>query len=230
MPKVRFLAFYVLCLSLQADPKTESGDVKKISTAMGHLIGKNLQTLGLSLDFEAIVKGLKEAANGEPSPLSEEECAEAIALMQEEAVSKKTEENTTIAENFLKETALKPEVLSLVEGKILYSVQKKGTGDVVFSYNSPIVRYFGKTLSGKEIAVHEECMDLQEAAPVFRNTICGMKEGEIRTVYVHPEELFYDNEDSSLAILEIELIKADSKNPSKNEEQLFPKEIDRQLR
>lgn len=229
MLKVYILLFCALCLSLQAEKESESSDVKKISTAMGHLIGKNLQTLGLGLDFEAVVKGLKSAANGEPSPLTEEECAEAIALMQEEALSKLVDENTSIAENFLKETALKPEILSLVEGKILYSIQKKGNGDVAFSYNSPIVRYFGKTLSGKEIAIHEECMDLQEASPFFRDTICGMKEGEIRTVYVHPEVEFSEVEDSSLAILQIELIKADSKNSKKNDLELFPKEIDRQL-
>lgn len=229
MLKVRILIFCALSLSLQAEQEIESSDVKKISTAMGHLIGKNLQTLGLSLDFEAVVKGLKSAVNGDPSPLTEEECAEAIALMQEEASSKLVEENTNIAETFLRETALKPEVLSLVEGKLLYSIEKKGTGDVVFSYNSPIVRYFGKTLSGKEISVHEECMDLQEASQVFRDTICGMKEGEIRTVYVHPEMELSEDLDSSLAILQIELIKADSKNSSSNESALFPKEIDRQL-
>ncbi len=63
---------------------TKEPDVAQISEAMGHIIGKNLETLGLDFDLEAIVKGLKEESEGKASPLNEEECVEAIAHLQEE--------------------------------------------------------------------------------------------------------------------------------------------------
>jgi hypothetical protein len=59
-------------------------DVTKVSEAMGHIIGKNLQNLGLDFDLDAIVKGLKEESEGKASPLNEEECVEAISVLQEE--------------------------------------------------------------------------------------------------------------------------------------------------
>lgn len=66
-------------------------DVAKVSEAMGHLIGKNLESLGLDLDLEAIVKGLKEEAQGKSSPLNEDECVQAIAILQEEKMIQTSE-------------------------------------------------------------------------------------------------------------------------------------------
>ena len=61
-------------------------DVVRISEAMGHMIGKNLDALGLDFDLDAIVKGLKEESEGKSSPLNEDECVQAIAALQEEKV------------------------------------------------------------------------------------------------------------------------------------------------
>jgi peptidylprolyl isomerase len=68
-------------------------DVAKVSEAMGHIIGKNLDALGLDLDLDAIVKGLKEESEGKTSPLNEDETVQAIATLQEEKIST-TIENT----------------------------------------------------------------------------------------------------------------------------------------
>ena len=62
-------------------------DVGKISEAMGHIIGKNLEQLGIDLDLEAIVKGLKEESEGKSSPLNDDECVQAIVNLQEEKVA-----------------------------------------------------------------------------------------------------------------------------------------------
>ncbi len=71
---------------------TSDLDIAKISEAMGHIIGKNLQELGIDLDLDAIVKGLKEESQGKTSPLNDEECVQAIANMQEEKITETTEQ------------------------------------------------------------------------------------------------------------------------------------------
>jgi hypothetical protein len=62
-------------------------DVVKVSEAMGHIIGKNLQELGLDFDLEAIAKGLKDETEGKNSPLTEDECVQAIGMLQEEKIN-----------------------------------------------------------------------------------------------------------------------------------------------
>ena len=65
----------------------EEMDVAKVSEAMGHMIGKNLDALGLDFDIEAIVKGLKQENEGKASPLNEDECVQAIATLQDEKMA-----------------------------------------------------------------------------------------------------------------------------------------------
>lgn len=64
----------------------EELDVGKVSEAMGHMIGKNLEELGLDFDLDAVVKGLREESEGITSPMNEDECVQAIATLQEEKI------------------------------------------------------------------------------------------------------------------------------------------------
>ena len=61
-------------------------DLVKVSEALGHMIGKNLDTFGLDFDLEAVVKGLKDENEGIDSPLTEDECKEAIVHLQDEKI------------------------------------------------------------------------------------------------------------------------------------------------
>jgi len=81
-----------LILSLPLFAFAEQLDVAKISEAMGHMIGKNLDELGLDFNLEAIVKGLKDESEGKASPLNEDECVLAIATLQEEKINTNTEQ------------------------------------------------------------------------------------------------------------------------------------------
>ncbi len=77
----------------------EELDVKKISEAMGHLIGKNLQDLGVEIDLTAVIQGIQDASEGKNSPLSDDECVQAIALLQEEKVEKISEKTLEEADS-----------------------------------------------------------------------------------------------------------------------------------
>jgi hypothetical protein len=77
----------VLFTCLAATAFCKNPDIAQISEAMGHLIGKNLEQLGVDFDLEAVVKGLKEESEGKSSPLNEDECVQAIVDLQEEKVS-----------------------------------------------------------------------------------------------------------------------------------------------
>jgi hypothetical protein len=88
MGKKLTAALLLLPLAVFSEPL----DVVKISEAMGHMIGKNLEALGLDFDLDAIVKGLKDESEGINSPLNEDECVQAIAALQEEKMLDTTEE------------------------------------------------------------------------------------------------------------------------------------------
>lgn len=66
-------------------------DVEQVSEALGHMIGKNLDSMGLDFDIEAVVKGLQDEKRGIASPLTEEECNEAIVQLQDEKIVRTVE-------------------------------------------------------------------------------------------------------------------------------------------
>ncbi len=212
---MKWLAPLLVFAAVALHAQDSERDVAKISEAMGHMIGKNLQALGLDLDITAIVKGLKDAADGKSPPMNEDECVQAIASIQEESYSLAAEKNRKTADAFLALNQKEEGVVSLENGKLQYKIVKLGEGQTVESYNSPIVRYTARYLDGQVFgtAAEEELVSLNEAIPGFSKGVVGMKEGEIRTLYLHPD-LGYGNQGhllpNALLVFEVEVIKADA--------------------
>lgn len=76
----------LFCLATANFALAEDTEVTKVSEALGHMIGRQLEHLGLDLDMEAVVKGLKEESQGKNSPLNDDECMSAINALQEKKI------------------------------------------------------------------------------------------------------------------------------------------------
>ncbi len=194
---------------------TAPSNLEKISEALGHLIGKHIETLDLPLDLNALAKGIEEAREGKESPLNEEDCLEAIAALQKKKNSELAKKNIEEAEKFLSVNSKKPGMQILINGKLQAQIIKKGNGQKVESYNSPIVRISGRYIDDKvfSTAHEEELITLEESIPAFRLGIEGMKEGEVRTLYVHPEYGYGEESHlnpGALLIFEVEVVRADA--------------------
>lgn len=184
-------------------------DVAKISEAMGHLIGKNLESIGVNVDLNSVMKGMQDAAAGKAAPLNEEECIQAIALLQEETLSKKQEQKAHDAERFLAKNKEAAGIVSLEDNKLQYKIDKPGEGALAEITNAPLLRFKVHGLDGHFIGSSEgeEVLTLEDTLPGFSKGIVGMREGEIRTLYIHPD---LGQPDEGLCICEVELLKADA--------------------
>jgi len=192
-----------------------SSNVQKISEALGHLIGKHIENLDLPLDLNALAKGIEAEREGKESPLNEEECLEAINALQKIKNNELAKKNTEEAEEFLTSNAKKSGVQSLVDGKLQAKIIKEGSGQKVQPYNSPIVRITGRYLDGKTFnTTHdEELISLEESIPAFQLGVEGMQEGEVRTLYVHPEYGYGEEghlNPGALLIFDVEVVRADA--------------------
>ncbi|MBS0627347.1 MAG: FKBP-type peptidyl-prolyl cis-trans isomerase [Verrucomicrobia bacterium] len=188
-------------------------DVAKLSEAFGHLIGKNITSMGLKFDMLYVIKGLQDAAAGKTSPMTEMECIQALTSAQESAFKEQSSTNLALAEEFLKKNINTEGMVSLEEGKVLYKVEKSGTGEKLQENSSPLIRYVGKFLDGSVFgsSSEDEPISLEEMIPGLKDGLIGMQEGEKRTIYIHPD-LAYGTTGSlppnSLLTFEIEIVKA----------------------
>ena len=200
----------------EAAEKPVSLDVAKVSEAFGHLIGKNLESMGVRFDIAKVIKGLQDASEGRTAPMTELECVQAITSVQEAAFKEISVENLKKAEEFLTKNSSVADVKVLEPGKLQFRIEKEGTGSAVDETCSPLIRYTGKFLDGTVFGAskEDEMINLDETIPGFSKGLLGMKEGEKRIVYIHPDLAFktkdYNRHTNSLLTFEIEVIKADA--------------------
>jgi peptidylprolyl isomerase len=206
--------FLVACLAACPLAAEEAQpDIAKISEAFGHLIGKNIQNLGIDFSMNDVIKGLQDATAGKEPPLSEKECVEAISAAQEAAFQAQSQDNLKKADAFMAANGKEPGVTVLEEGKLHYKVEQPGVGQEVQPHFSPLVRYTGRFADGTIFGAsrEDELISLDETIPGFSKGIVGMKEGEKRLLYIHPD-LAYGTTGmlppNSLITFEIEVIKA----------------------
>lgn len=213
----------LLCVSFltaeEAPPAEEMSDVKpnveKISEAFGHLLGKNLDSMGMKFDIAKVIQGLKDSTDGKAAPMSEMECVQAITAVQEAVFKETSSENLKEAEQFLATNKDAADVHVLEEGKVQYKITQEGKGAVVDENSSPLILYTGKCLNGSVFGASKEAemVRLDETIPGFSKGIVGMKEGEKRTVFIHPD-LGYGTHGylppNSLLTFEIEVVQANA--------------------
>lgn len=216
MKKV-LLSIVTVLLTTTLFCKEEEVDQKTLSKIMGHLIGKNLKSTPITFDKKAFFDGLQESFEGKTPPFSEEKCLELLSVAHEKAHKMLAEKNLKEAETFLSKNAQKKEIVELEKGKLQYHIEKIGKGNIVESYNTPLIRYKGTYLDGTSFSFcsEPERVCLQETIPGFRKAITGMKEGEVRTVFIHPTLGYGDTGSllpNSLLTYEIEILKADTKD------------------
>ncbi len=204
----------------QTASSEEEIDIAQISEAFGHLIGKNLDAPGFSFDVDGIIRGIKSAVKGEESPMSEEEYARAITMIQERAFSQMAAENLDLAEEFLEDNQRHTGIVALEEGKLQYRVDKEGSGAPVESDATPLVHYTGRYIDGQVFGTSADgepvALPLDQTIPGFSKGIVGMCEGEKRTLFVHPD-LGYGTSGhlapNSLLVFEVEVVQASQDLP-----------------
>lgn len=204
--------------AVSKDEKSIQIDMAKLSEAFGNFIGRNLQSPGLKFEIDSLVKGIREGAAGQPSPLTEKEYEEMMAAVQERAFKEMSETNLKAANDFMSKNSKEAGVKEIVPNELQYSVLKEGTGPEVTAHASPKIHYTGKYQDGTVFGTSEEMggpitIPLDQTIPGFSKGIVGMKEGEKRRLFVHPD-LGYGTSGqlppNELLIFDIEVVKANT--------------------
>lgn len=193
-------------------------DILKASEAFGHFIGRNLNSPGIKFDLERMIKGMREGAAGKPAPMSDEEYETLMANLQEKTFNVLAEDNLKSANDFLKKNADAEGVIEIEPGKLQYIILEKGHDPAIAEHGTPMINYTGKYLDGTVFGSSAEVggpitLSLDQTIPGFSKGVVGMKEGEKRRLFVHPD-LGYGKTGqlppNSLLIFEIEAVKATS--------------------
>ena len=167
-------------------------NVARISESYGHFVYKSLENPVLRLNFDSVIKGLTEAKAGKPSPMTEQEYEEAVSNIQEISFQEMATKNLKDAEEFLAKNVKEEGVVELEKGKLQIKVLQPGTGEEVTELTMPVLHYTGKYLDGTSFGNSYETgepisINLNHTISGFRQGVMGMKVGEKRRVFIHPD-------------------------------------------
>jgi peptidylprolyl isomerase len=188
-----------------------------VSEAFGYYLYEGIKVNPIDFDDAAVVRGIQKSMDGAEAPLSREELTAAMTTLQQEAIARLTVENLEAANAFLTENSTKPGVLSSEDGKVQWLVLAEGAGEPVTEDDVPTVHYEGSLIDGTVFdSSHRRgtpaVMPLQNIIPGFRTGVVGMKEGERRKLFIHPDYAYGTQGQlppNSLLIFEVELLKRD---------------------
>jgi len=200
------------------DQKKSKVDMDKLSEAFGHFIGKNLKTPGVNFNLEKIIQGMREGAAGKPAPMSDQEYEAQMAALQEQVFEQLASDNLSAANDFMKKNKGAAGVFEVEPGKLQYIIMQEGKGPAVSSDAKPLVHYKGMYLDGTTFDSSENVggpvpIPLDSTISGFSRGVSGMKEGEKRKIFVHPD-LGYGTQSplppNAMLIFEVEVVKSDT--------------------
>lgn len=143
-------------------------DMGKVSETVGHMVARDIKSMGVDLDQQKLIKGLLDELNGKKAPLTNDECLIALKKVQ------KSSTDTQKATCFFIENSLKKDIVEVEKGKLQYRTLKKGSGEKMKEFYTPLV-----SINGEKMVIN-----LSEYP--FIKALSDMQEGEERIIYVHP--------------------------------------------
>lgn len=158
-----------------------SSEAEKIGYSFGYLMGRSNADTLKDLDLDAFSQGLKTAAAGQKSSLSDEEMTQVLTQYKRQSDAKElivlkqnAEENAKAGKAFLQENAKKPGVKTTKSG-LQYLVLKEGKGKSPSANSNVRVHYEGRLIDG---TVFDSSIARQQPVD-FRTTqvIAGWTEG-----------------------------------------------------
>jgi FKBP-type peptidyl-prolyl cis-trans isomerase len=164
------------------------------SYAYGLIIGSDLKSTGLELDFYAISQGLRDAIEGRESRLSLDE---AISLVQQSymaMVEQQVEENRQQELQFLEENGKRNEVFTTESG-LQYEVLSVTGGEKPSLRSVVLVNYEGALADGtvfdsSYMRGEPEEIPLNMVIPGWSEGLCLMGVGDVYILYI-PSHLAY---------------------------------------
>ena len=183
------------------DAKPFKDESEKASYAIGLNIGTTWKQQDVDVDYDQLVRGIKDAKSGGPTALTEVEVREVLNKYRQELMAKQaekrrlaSEKNKQEGEKFFAENKTKPGIITLTNG-LQYKVITEGVGEPPKAEDNVTVNYRGTLIDGTEFdssakAGKPASFRVNGVIPGWTQALTRMKPGAKWQLFI-PAELAY---------------------------------------
>jgi peptidylprolyl isomerase len=165
--------------------------------------------------LEDIIEGMKDCQVGKPAPkeIGSEEEQLFSSEIEEAIVESLSQNNLVIAERYLTDISMNPHIVEVEKGKIYHEVLQEGTGDGialegVYTFHYTIMTHDSEVIQDTRKDNSPKNVSLSDAMVGFSRGVMGMKCGERRKIYIHPDMAYRKTNwlfpSQSLLIIDVE--------------------------
>lgn len=173
---------------------------QKVSFLKGYLMWDEIITYDKKpYDLELVIQGIRSAHLRKDCPFDEEDAFEMIQKYREEAQNYVAQQNLETSEQFIQSIKNLDGICEVIPDKLYYQTIVPGSNRQVTIEDSPLIEYSFELLNKQTYSPKAPLVvTLSETIVGFAEGVCGMREGEERTLYIHPD-LAYGNFGGKLA-------------------------------
>ena len=183
------------------DATSLTTDKDKLSYSIGADLGKNFKTQGIDINPEALAKGMQDGMSGTQLILTEQQMKDVLNKFQKDLMAKrsaefnkKSDENKSKGEAFLKENKAKAGVIALPSG-LQYKIIDSGSGAKPGKTDTVTVEYTGRLIDGTVFDSTEKTgkpatFQVSQVIPGWTEALQLMPAGSTWEIYV-PANLAY---------------------------------------
>jgi FKBP-type peptidyl-prolyl cis-trans isomerase FklB len=183
------------------DATSLTTDKDKLSYSIGADLGKNFKTQGIDINPEALAKGMQDGMSGTQLILTEQQMKDVLNKFQKDLMAKrsaefnkKSDENKSKGEAFLKENKTKAGVIALPSG-LQYKIIDAGSGAKPGKTDTVTVEYTGRLIDGTVFDSTEKTgkpatFQVSQVIPGWTEALQLMPAGSTWEIYV-PANLAY---------------------------------------
>jgi peptidylprolyl isomerase len=149
------------------------------------------ESISKFFSLEPFIRGMQRFSQKKPYPQElVDKVDREFTQIWYDNFEKKAKDNLEKANQYLLELSHNPSIHFLEDGKIAYEIiQKRIDGDAITLSSEPNLRYWFQTIDGEEIVRVEKAVRIRlaDVIPGFAIGILGMKKGERRKLFIHPD-------------------------------------------
>ncbi len=193
-----FGIFTALVFFYNTNRHEKTTNERRLSEMNGYLAWQSEQRLYPLNDVEAYIKGVRDCASGKnpPNNMTFKEMYDLAQEVEFQAHRKQMQENLQESEVFLADIAQRPGIVVVVDKLVYYERLAEGVGENLVEPSSTCYFHYSVSLPDGAMlySTHEEgepqsvCLDCVVSG--FAQGVVGMKKGEKRRLYIHPQQAF----------------------------------------
>ena len=215
------LSLWISALFSNTVPKLYTKEEKSMySKALAQIFWYTMEDYKGGYDFEEVITTLQALYQKKLKPGDLSNCYLLLSESLEKKINYQARQNLKKADAYFMKLHQDPSNIPLVKHKLYYKILVSGEGPPLNQESIPLIQFTEKTISGDILKTsnHPIRIPLIETLPGFRQGVEGMKPGEKRKIFVHPELAYGElsrKEPNLMIIFEVELLSLNEAPPKR---------------